>query len=135
MLVDGLNDDVVDILVAAAERLDRLALVETTEYGDPCAVIGEGWESASAIALGLLVADLATLPEDRKVTSGTAWGARRPLAWASTSNGDWDSIACIAGALIGAAQTRLDYWPVAGLTPRFEPRYIASIAAASSCLP
>src|SRR5690606_11243714 len=43
VLVYGLNDDVVDILVAAAETVDRLALVDTTEYGDPCTGIGEGW--------------------------------------------------------------------------------------------
>ncbi|MGW5301612.1 ADP-ribosylglycohydrolase family protein [Rhodococcus aetherivorans] len=135
VLVEGLNDDVVDILVAAAETVDRLALVDTTEYGDPCTGIGEGWESASAIALGLLVADLAALSEDRQVSSGSSWGGPQALAWASTSNGDSDSIACIAGALIGAAQTTPDYWRRAGLTPRFEPRYAAAIESASGCLP
>lgn len=135
VLVDGLNDDVVDILVAAAETLDRLIGMDPAEYGDPCAGIGEGWESASALALGLLAADLATAPEDQKVTPDEVWEGPQTLAWAATSNGDSDSIACIAGALIGAAQSAPDYWRSAGLAPRFEPRYTDAIAAASSRLP
>lgn len=136
VLVDGLNDDVVDILMAAAEALDRLKQIAPAEYGDPCAGIGEGWESASAIALGLLAADLATTPEDQKVMPATGvWGGPEALGWAATSNGDSDSIACIAGALVGAAQTSPDYWSAAGLTPRFERRYTAEIEAASSLLP
>ncbi|WP_277874489.1 hypothetical protein [Rhodococcus sp. SMB37] len=124
-----------DILVAAAETLDRLIGMDPAEYGDPCVDIGEGWESASALALGLLAADLATVPEDQKVTPDEAWKGPQALAWAATSNGDSDSIACIAGALIGAAQSAPDYWRSGGLTPRFEPRYTDAIAAASNRLP
>ncbi len=132
VLVDGLNDEVVDILLAAAETRDRLDELAPTEFGDPCAGIGEGWESASAIALGLLAADMATAPTGAAAAALTGPEA---LGWAATSNGDSDSIACIAGAVIGAAHTTPDYWALAGLTPRFEPRYAAEITAAADTLP
>ncbi|WP_137725610.1 ADP-ribosylglycohydrolase family protein [Prescottella subtropica] len=132
VLVDGLNDEVVDLLLAAAETRDRLAGTDPAHYGDPCAGIGEGWESASAIALGLLAADLATAPVGAATASLTGPEA---LAWAATSNGDSDSIACIAGAIIGAAHTTANYWSLSGLTPRFEPRYAAAITAAADQLP
>ncbi|MDT9663444.1 hypothetical protein RTZ71_22290 [Rhodococcus qingshengii] len=45
------------------------------------------------------------------------------FAWASTSNGDSDSIVCMAGALIGAAHAEPNYWSGNGLNPRFEPQY------------
>lgn len=119
VLVDGLNDDLVDILTAAAETRDRLDQIPQSEFGDPCAGIGEGWESASATALALLVADMTTRSDDvlAPLTGPQA------LAWASTSNGDSDSIACMAGALIGAAHSEPDYWSRNGLNPTFEPRY------------
>lgn len=132
VLVDGLNDDVVDLLIAAAETRDRLDQLDPSQFGDPCAGIGQGWESASAIALGLLAADLATAQGGMGAAPLTGPEA---LAWAATSNGDSDSIACIAGALIGAACPVPDYWHLAGLTPWFEPRYVAEIAAAAGQLP
>ncbi|WP_422631242.1 ADP-ribosylglycohydrolase family protein [Rhodococcus opacus] len=132
-LVEGFNDGTADILTAAAGRLDQLRPLPPAEFGDPCVGIGEGWESASAIALALLVADLATTSDN----DGTAAALTGPdaLSWASTSNGDSDSIACIAGGLIGSAHPEKDYWAAAGLTPTFEPRYAEEIAAAASRLP
>ncbi|MGO4203651.1 ADP-ribosylglycohydrolase family protein [Rhodococcus sp. TAF43] len=132
VLVDGLNDEVVDLLITAAETCDRLRLLDPADFGDPCAGIGEGWESASAIALGLLAADLAT---SECGTDAAPLTGPEALAWAATSNGDSDSIACIAGAVIGAAHTAPDYWHFSGLTPQFEPRYTAEIAAAAGQLP
>lgn len=126
LLVTGLDDDVVEILLAAVDKLDYLRGLAVEELGDPCVGIGEGWESASAVALGLLAADLATEPEG----SSAPLSGPQALAWASTSNGDSDSIACIAGAVIGAAHTAADYWASAGLEPDFEPRYAAEITAA-----
>lgn len=131
VLVDGLNDDVVDVLVLAAETRDRFDQLDPSEFGDPCAGIGEGWESASAIALGLLAADLATSSGD----VDAAFTGPEALGWAATSNGDSDSIACIAGAVIGAAHTVPDYWKLAGLVPRFESRYTAELEVAAGCLP
>lgn len=128
VLVEGLNDGVFEILAAAADTLTRFGLLEPSAFGDPCASIGEGWESASAIALGLLAADLATDVEP-------AFTGAEALGWASTSNGDSDSIACIAGALIGAASDDPNYWASAGMTPRFEPRYSRELAAASVQIP
>jgi ADP-ribosylglycohydrolase len=130
-LIEGLNDGTADILSAAAGRLEQLRLLPPAEFGDPCVGIGEGWESASAIALALLVADLATT--DKHHT--TALTGPEALAWAATSNGDSDSIACIAGGLIGSAHPENDYWATAGLTPTFEPRYAEEIAAAASQIP
>ncbi|MBW4818654.1 ADP-ribosylglycohydrolase family protein [Rhodococcus qingshengii] len=130
-LVDGLDDGTADILTAAAGRLEQLRPLSPTEFGDPCVGIGEGWESASAVALALLVADLAT-----SVDHGpAALTGPEALAWASTSNGDSDSIACIAGGLIGSAHPENGYWAAAGLTPTFEPRYAEEIATAASQLP
>ncbi|MDH6285037.1 ADP-ribosylglycohydrolase family protein [Prescottella agglutinans] len=134
VLVDGLNDDVVDILIAAADTRDRFDEdeLDPSQFGDPCAGIGEGWESASAIALGLLAADLAT---SQGGTDTAPLTGPEALAWAATSNGDSDSIACIAGAIIGAAHTVPDYWHLSGLMPQFEPRYAAAIATAAGELP
>ncbi|MFF2110645.1 ADP-ribosylglycohydrolase family protein [Rhodococcus koreensis] len=131
-LVEGLNDGTADILTAAAGRLEQLRPLPPAEFGDPCAGIGEGWESASAVALALLVADLATTSDNDAAAALTGPEA---LAWASTSNGDSDSIACIAGGLIGSAHPEKDYWAAAGLTPTFEPRYAEEIMAAASQLP
>lgn len=121
-LIKGLNDGVTEALTNAIERRDALRFLgsnDPSSYGDPCVGIGEGWESASATALALLVADMATGSEDEPahLTGPQA------LAWASTSNGDSDSIACMAGALIGAAHSEPDYWSRNGLNPTFEPRY------------
>jgi hypothetical protein len=128
-LVDGLNDGTADILTAAAGRLEQLRHLPPAEFGDPCAGIGEGWESASAVALAMLVADLATTSDD--AAAAAALTGPDALAWASTSNGDSDSIACIAGGLIGSAHPEKNYWSAAGLTPEFEPRYTEELATAA----
>ncbi|PBC47369.1 glycohydrolase [Rhodococcus sp. ACPA1] len=128
-LVEGLDDGTADILTAAAGRLEQLRPLPPADFGDPCVGIGEGWESASAVALALLVADLATSSDDDAAAALTGPEA---LAWASTSNGDSDSIACIAGGLIGSAHPEKDYW---GVAPTFEPRYAEEILAAASRLP
>lgn len=127
LLVEGLNDEVVDILIAAAETREQLTGIELDGLGDPCVGIGQGWESASAVALGLLVADLATNHDKSRNPQLTGPEA---LSWAATSNGDSDSIACIAGAVIGASETVHEYWKLAGMEPRFEPRYAAEIQSA-----
>nr|WP_065493884.1 ADP-ribosylglycohydrolase family protein [Rhodococcus opacus] len=131
-LVKGLDDGTAGILTAAAGRLEQLRPLPPTEFGDPCVGIGEGWESASAVALALLVADLATTSDDDAAASLTGPEA---LAWASTSNGDSDSIACIAGGLIGSAHPQKNYWAAAGLTPEFEPRYTEELATAARRAP
>ena len=87
---------------------------------------------APNLALALLVADLATTSDD----AGTAaLSGPEALAWASTSNGDSDSIACIAGGLIGSAHPEKNFWSAAGMTPEFEPRYAEEIATAARRLP
>ncbi|NHU43016.1 glycohydrolase [Rhodococcus sp. A14] len=131
-LVEGLDDGTADILTAAADRLEQLRPLSPAEFGDPCVGIGEGWESASAVALALLVADLATTTAD---DSPAALTGPKALAWASTSNGDSDSIACIAGGLIGSAHPENGYWAAAGLAPEFEPRYAEEIATTARRLP
>nr|WP_271213889.1 ADP-ribosylglycohydrolase family protein [Rhodococcus wratislaviensis] len=130
-LVQGLDDGTADILTAAAARLEQLRPLPPAEFGDPCAGIGEGWESASAVALALLVADLATSDDD----DAAALTGLEALAWASTSNGDSDSIACIAGGIIGSAHPENGYWAAAGLAAEFEPRYAEEIATAACRLP
>ena len=124
-LVRGLADGTVELLTAARGMLDIHRGRPGRQLGDLCTGVGQGWESASAVALGLLTADLAT------ATVGPArLTARAALAWAATTNGDSDSIACIAGALIGAAQPDAGYWARKGVRPRFEPQYAGQLAAA-----
>ncbi len=112
-----------DCLRNAAAKLERVRGLDPAEFGDPCAEVGEGWEAASAVALALLVADLAT-------GAGAPLDGAGALGWAATSNGDSDSIACMAGAVIGAAHATADYWASQGVRPDFEPRYARGITAA-----
>lgn len=122
-LWDGFDGLLHAALRSAAAKHRELADVDPADYGDPCAGVGEGWEAASAVALALMVADAATGP-DATMTGYQA------LGWAATSNGDSDSIACIAGSVIGAASTDANYWAEMGVKPRFEGRYAKEIAAA-----
>lgn len=62
-----------DCLRSAAAKLERLRVSDPTDFGDPCVDVGEGWEAASAVALALLVADLATGP-DAPLDGGSALG-------------------------------------------------------------
>jgi ADP-ribosylglycohydrolase len=121
-LVDGLDDGTEQILAAASAVL-RQRRTDRITAGDLCAGVGEGWESASAVALALLVADLATGP-------APVFTPAEALAWAATTNGDSDSIACIAGAVLGAADPAPDFWIRHGVAPSFEPRYAGPIATA-----
>lgn len=50
VLVQGLDDEVVDILLAAAKTREQLTGIKLDGLGDPCVGIGQGWESASAVA-------------------------------------------------------------------------------------
>lgn len=123
-LAEGVRYMLHDCLRSAADKSTRLRQIDPAQFGDPCADVGEGWESASAVALALLVADLAT-------GSDAPFGGAGALGWASTSNGDSDSIACMAGAVIGAAHDSPDYWAGQGVEPVFEPRYAREIAIAA----
>lgn len=78
--------------------------------GDPCSGVGEGWDAGTATALALMVADAPLPPFEA-------------MQWAATSNGDSDSIAAMAGMLIGAGAEAPTFWADAGVLPRFEPEY------------
>lgn len=123
MLAEGVRDVLLDALLDAYTVKQELVTLSPADYGDPCTGIGEGWESGSAVAVGLLVADMATAPGRRRAPLN----GREGLAWAATSNGDSDSIASIAGAVIGAAHTGSSYWAAVKMTPRFEPRYAKAL--------
>lgn len=126
MLAAGVKDVLLDALLDAYGVKQELATLTPPEYGDPCVGIGEGWESGSATAVGLLVADMATAPGRRRAPLN----GREALGWAATSNGDSDSIASIAGAVIGAAHTGSSYWAGVKMAPRFEPRYAKALRSA-----
>ncbi|MFN6548735.1 ADP-ribosylglycohydrolase family protein [Mycolicibacterium nivoides] len=126
LLAEGVKDILIDALLDAYTVKQELSTLTPAEYGDPCLGIGEGWESGSAVAVGLLVADMATAPGRRRA----ALNGYEALGWAATSNGDSDSIASIAGAVIGAARPAPRYWAGVGLTPRFEPRYAKALRVA-----
>ncbi|GAB3835105.1 hypothetical protein GCM10028895_55580 [Pontibacter rugosus] len=133
-LVEGLDDGTADILTAAAGRLEQLRLCSRPNSGTPVPGSVRVGESASAVALALLVADLATTSDNDAAAALTGPEA---LAWASTSNGDSDSIACIAGGIIGSAHPESDYWAASGLNPTFEPRAeeLAAAARRGTCRP
>lgn len=86
-----------DDCTAALDRLDD-ALADPDPAVDPCLATGEGWIAEEALATGLYCA---LLFPDAPVTA---------LARAATSSGDSDSIACLAGAFLGAAGG-MAIWP------------------------
>lgn len=113
------------VFSAASTRLS--AESTTTGFpGDPCHGIGEGWDAATATALGLFTAD---------IYSSGRLGAVDAVAWAATSNGDSDSIATLGGALIGAMSDHPRFWDDAGLVPQFEPRYERELSEAAETGP
>jgi ADP-ribosylglycohydrolase len=87
-------DECLDVL----DRLD-VALGITDDGGDACRVTGEGWVAEEAMATALLCA---VRHADDPVTA---------LARAATTSGDSDSIACLAGAFLGAAYG-MTAWPL-----------------------
>ncbi|MET7425094.1 ADP-ribosylglycohydrolase family protein [Dactylosporangium sp. NPDC005555] len=90
-----------DECLAVLDRLD-LALSRPDDGGNPCAATGEGWIAEEALATALLCA---VRHADDPVTA---------LARAATTSGDSDSIACLAGAFIGA-ERGMPAWPSAWL--------------------
>jgi ADP-ribosylglycohydrolase len=82
---------------------------------DPCLYGGEGWRSPDCLATALLSVD--TFPDD-PVSA---------LRRATVTNGDSDSIAAVAGAILGAVHD--DPWP-AEWEFRLEPAYIGWIRQA-----
>ncbi|MFF5228787.1 ADP-ribosylglycohydrolase family protein [Dactylosporangium sp. NPDC000521] len=91
-------DECLDVL----DRLDA-ALAAPDDGGDPCAATGEGWIAEEALATGLLCA---IRHADDPVTA---------LARAATTAGDSDSIACLAGAFLGAS-LGMAAWPLPWLS-------------------
>jgi ADP-ribosylglycohydrolase len=104
-----------DECLAALDRLDA-ALSAPDPGGDPCELTGAGWIAEEALATALLC----TLRHaDDPVTA---------LARAAATSGDSDSIACLAGAFLGAAHGMVA-WP-AGWADRIEYRdQLATLAA------
>ena len=82
---------------------------------DPCRYGGEGWRAQETLATALLCID--ALPHDPVLA----------LRRATVTGGDSDSIAAVAGAILGALHT--DPWPAEWAT-RLEPRYRDWITAA-----
>jgi ADP-ribosylglycohydrolase len=81
----------------AVRRLEA-ALTSPDREADPCDATGPGWVAEEALATGLLCA---IMYEDEPVAG---------LSRAATTAGDSDSIACLAGAFLGAAHG-LAAWP------------------------
>jgi ADP-ribosylglycohydrolase len=75
---------------AAVRRLEA-ALRAPDRDADPCEATGEGWVAEDAVATGLHCALL--YPDDPVAA----------LARAARTSGDSDTLACVAGALLGAA--------------------------------
>ena len=81
---------------------------------DICKGVGQGWDASSAIVLGAMAADAAI---HRRLDVDEA------MHWAVASDGDSDSIAAIAGMLIGLSSEEEDFWLRNGIDPRFEDEY------------
>jgi ADP-ribosylglycohydrolase len=88
-----------DECLAAVRRLEA-ALVAPDREADPCDATGEGWVAEEAVATGALCALL--YPDDPVAA----------LARAARTRGDSDTLACVAGALLGAAHGSAA-WPQA----------------------
>jgi ADP-ribosylglycohydrolase len=86
-------DECLDVL----DRLDA-ALARPDDGGDPCLLTGAGWVAEEALATALWCA---LRHAGEPVTA---------LARAATTSGDSDSIACLAGAFVGAAYG-MAAWP------------------------
>ncbi|GIH15326.1 hypothetical protein Raf01_34980 [Rugosimonospora africana] len=86
-----------DECLAALDRLDA-ALATPDDGGDPCQGTGEGWIAEEALATGLWCAV--------RYASDPVGGVARGAA----TSGDSDSIACLAGAFLGAAHG-MAAWP------------------------
>lgn len=79
-----------DECLLALDRLDA-ALARPDDGADPCLATGEGWIAEEALATAVLCA---VRHHAEPVTA---------LRRAATTSGDSDSIACLAGAFLGAA--------------------------------
>lgn len=101
-----------DECLAVLDRLDA-AVVRHDDGEDPCRQTGAGWVAEEALATGLLCA----LRHAQDPVGG--------LARAATTSGDSDSIACLAGAFLGATHG-MTAWP-AGWASRIE--YADQLAA------
>ncbi len=86
-----------DECVAALDRLDA-ALAVPDDGSDPCLTTGAGWIAEEALATAL---QCVLRHREEPVTA---------LARAATTSGDSDSIACLAGAFLGAAYG-MAAWP------------------------
>ena len=86
-----------DECLGVLDRLDR-ALAHPDRAGDPCLATGDGWVAEEALATGLLCFLL--FPDDPRAALGRA----------AVTRGDSDSIACLAGAFVGA-YAGMDAWP------------------------
>lgn len=86
-----------DECLAALDRLDA-ALARPDDGGDACALTGAGWVAEEALASALFCA---IRHADEPVAA---------LARAAATSGDSDSIACLAGAFLGAA-LGMSAWP------------------------
>lgn len=75
-----------------------VALQRSGEIKDVCAILGEAWIAEEALATALY---FAIKYQDDPVYA---------ISMAARTNGDSDSIACITGAIIGAARGE-GYWP------------------------
>jgi ADP-ribosylglycohydrolase len=87
-----------DECLSVLDRLDS-ALARPDDSTDPCETTGAGWIAEEALATALLCA---VRHHDDPVSA---------LARAATTSGDSDSIACLAGAFVGAAYG-MAAWPV-----------------------
>lgn len=88
-----------DECLSVLDRLDA-ALVRPDRTSDPCLATGEGWIAEEALATALLCA---LLFPDAPVAA---------LGRAAATSGDSDSIACLTGAVLGAAHG-MSAWPAA----------------------
>ncbi|DAZ90374.1 ADP-ribosylglycohydrolase family protein [Mycobacteroides abscessus] len=107
---------IADALVDADIALNTIRRSELDPWSfDPCELAGEGWRAQHALSTALLCADL--FPDDPIAA----------LRRATVTNGDSDSIAAVAGSILGAIHD--DPWPAEWFA-RLEPRYQQEILEA-----
>lgn len=108
-----------------AERVGALSRALTEDFWgfDPADISGEGWRAREAVAMAVGIFDAVEAFYD---TSGPVCVVPALIRAVETS-GDSDSVAAIAGALVGAAFGRSAF-PV-WWRGRLEPRYEAELSA------
>lgn len=107
------GQEVIDSLDNALATLQE---GERTWDSDPCYHLGQGWVAEEALSVAVYVAD--TMAQEAPTET---------LKLGATTNGDSDSIACLAGAFLGASGVEWDVELIDQLEPRYKTELSSTV--------